>query len=382
MNDTDDLRIAWILPVAWFYWHPVLSEFTQIFPQTIVFTGLWPGFAEGFKDSFTVKEVGKINFIETSQTSTGYGTGFTYLSPKIVGQLLQFKPDIIFADSFRIWTLFALLLKPLGKWRVILAYEGSSPSVDYRNSVVRLSLRRMMVKASDAYITNSQAGKDYLIKVLNAEESCVFARPYEVPDSKSLSGQLNNAEASSPKLQRPVFFFVGHLVRRKGLHLLLEACAILQGQGYNEYTLLVVGDGPQREELEAFSKNHNLEEQVKWIGQVNYDRLGAYFQEADVFVLPTLEDTWGMVVLEAMLFGKLVLCSRRAGTAEMIIDGQNGYVFDPNQPEKLAELMHWFINNPTLISIMGEKSKQTIDKYTPEAVSRSLAEVVKITISK
>lgn len=382
MNSSDKLRISWLLPVAWFYWHPVLSEFTQLFPQTTVFTGLWPGFAEGFKDSFAVKEVGKMKFLEASQTSTGYGTGFTYLSPRIVGQLLKFKPQVIFADSFRIWTIFALLLKPWGKWRVIIAYEGSSPSVDYRGSAARLSLRRAMVKAADACITNSQAGKNYLTEVLKAEESRVFAMPYEVPDSKSLLGQFDNAEASDPELQRPVFLFVGHLVRRKGLHLLLEACAILQKQGYSDYTLLAVGDGPQREELEVFIRNHDLEERVKLLGRLDYDRLGAYFRKADVFVLPTLEDTWGMVVLEAMLFGKPVLCSKWAGTAEMMIDGENGYVFDPHQPEKLAELMHWFMNNLSRISVMGEQSKQIIANYTPKVVSKSLAEVINYTISR
>lgn len=382
MNSSDNLRISWLLPVAWFYWHPILSEFTQLFPQTTVFTGLWPGFAQGYEDSFAVEEVGKMKFIEASQTSTGYGSGFTYLSLNIITKLLQFKPDVIIADSFRIWSLLALLLKPLGKWRVILAYEGSSPSVDYRDSALRLSLRRAMVKAADACITNSQAGKNYFTDVLRAEESRVFARPYEVPDSKALLGNVKESDASVAELAQLVFLFVGHLVPRKGILVLLKACAILQSQGCHNYTILVAGDGSQREELEAFSQSHNLEERVQWLGRVDYDRLGAYFRQADVFVLPTLEDTWGMVVLEAMLFGKPILCSKGAGTAEMIVDGENGYVFDPAQPEKLAELMRWFMNNLALIDNMGEKSKQIMASHSPELASKSLASVVKLVLDK
>lgn len=380
MKKLDNLRVAWVLPVAWYYWHPVLSNFTKLFPNTTIFTGLWPGFAHGFENSFKVEEVGKMNYLESGQTSTGYGTGFTYLSPKIIGELLQLKPDVIFADSFRIWTIFALLLKPLGGWRVILTYEGSSPSVDYRNSALRTFLRRAMVKGADAYITNSKVGKDYLTGFLQADESRVFAMPYEVPDQKSLLGKLNNTETKDSKLRQPVFFFVGHLVKRKGLNFLLEACALLQKQGKSDYTLVIAGDGPERAELELFCQDNNFSDCVKFLGKVDYDSLGTYFQEADVFILPTLEDTWGMVVLEAMLFGKPVLCSKWAGAAEMIVDGKNGYVFDPHEPEKLAELMQWFMNNHGEISLMGETSRKTMANHSPELVSQSLAEVVKVSL--
>lgn len=375
------LRIAWLLPTAWFYWHPVLCRFTQLFPQTTVFTGLFPGFAQGFEDTFPVKVVGEMKYIETAQKSSGYGSGFTYLSPKIIAHLLEFQPHLIFADSFRIWTLFALLLKPLCKWRVILTYEGSSPGVDYQNSALRLFLRRTMVRGADVCITNSSAGKAYLINILGAEENRVFAMPYEVPDAKALLGSAKDREAKTIELQQPVFLFVGHLVPRKGLYYLLQGCLLLKQQGYSNYTLLIIGDGSERDELEAFSKNYDLSEQVKWLGRMDYDQLGACFSKADVFVLPTLEDTWGMVVLEAMLFSKPILCSKWAGSAEMIINGENGYVFDPYQPLELAERMEWFINNFGSLNSMGEKSKQLIEKHTPELVVESLAKIVEIAIS-
>jgi glycosyltransferase involved in cell wall biosynthesis len=76
-------------------------------------------------------------------------------------------------------------------------------------------------------------------------------------------------------------------------------------KGYEGYSLVVIGTGKQREELEAFITERHLEAQVGW---VEYGRLGAYFQQADVFVFPTFEDVWGMVVLEAMVFGKPVFC--------------------------------------------------------------------------
>ncbi|HCF26066.1 MAG TPA: glycosyl transferase [Cyanobacteria bacterium UBA11049] len=379
-NSNSNLRIAWLLPSAFFYWQPAISKLAQMFPQTTVFTGLWQGFAPGFENTFAV-EVLERKIIQLSRTSTGYGNNFTYLPLNIVNRLLRFKPHLIFTSSFGIWTMLALLLKPLAKWRVVIAYEGSSPSVDFRGSALRLALRRAMVKAADALITNSHAGKAYLIDILKAKENNVFHQPYEVPATTALVGCTKEDKQSNlHQLQRPVFLFVGGIIPRKGLHLLLEACVVLQKQGYRNYTLLVVGDGAQRQELEAFSENHALADCVKWAGRVDYGNLGAYFNSADVFVLPTLEDTWGVVVLEAMALGKAVLCSKRAGAAEMVIEGENGYLFEPQQPEELAKVMSRFIEQPNLSVSMGDKSQQLMAQHTPEVAAQFLAKVTSFVV--
>ncbi|PSM49933.1 glycosyl transferase [Chroococcidiopsis sp. CCALA 051] len=380
MDRSHNFRIAWLLPVAWFYWQPALCQFTQIFPQTKVFTGLFPGFARGFDNSFVVEVIGKFHVLEMARETTSYGSNFTYLSPNIIFHLLRLRPHAIFSSSFGIWTILALLLKPLCCWRVIIAYEGSSPSVDYRNSALRLLFRRLMVKLADACITNSHAGKAYLVDILNAKDSRVFVQPYEIPDTKTLAIQ-ENLELDNSQLQRPVFLFVGHIIPRKGLQILLEACKILQQQGYREYTVQIIGDGSQREELEKFSQEHHLTDRIQWVGRVDYNLISAYFHNADIFVLPTLEDTWGVVVLEAMLMGKPILCSTGAGTSELIVHGENGYVFDPTQPEKLAELMCQFINRPTAIADMGKKSQQIMCQYTPEAASKCLAQVTNLVLN-
>jgi hypothetical protein len=158
VDRSHNFRIAWLLPVAWFYWQPALCQFTQIFPQTKVFTGLFPGFARGFDNSFVVEVIGKFHVLEMARETTSYGSNFTYLSPSIIFHLLRLRPHAIFSSSFGIWTILALLLKPLCWWRVIIAYEGSSPSVDYRNSALRFLVRRLMVKLADACTTNSHAG--------------------------------------------------------------------------------------------------------------------------------------------------------------------------------------------------------------------------------
>lgn len=367
-------RIVWLLTESRFCWHPVLSEMTKLFPNLTVFAPNWPGYASGFENTFNVKAFSKPKVVPLRPSESGYGLNFTYLPLNMIGHLLRSKPDLVFSNSFGIWTLLALLFKFVGQWSVVIAYEGSSPCVDFRDSPLRLALRRWMVRVADAYISNSQAGKTYLIDILKAETNLVFAHPYQTVATQSLLGG-NLVDQSIAQLPRPIFLFVGRIIPRKGLRQMLEACTLLQQRECHHYSLLIIGEGSQRLELEEFVSTHGLGDRVRWIGGVNYQNLGAYFCQSDVLLMPTLEDTWGMVVLEAMALGKPVLCSRWAGSAELVIKEKTGYCFDPNNPAELAQGMYRFISNPQLAIDMGQQAKQQMEHYTPEIAAQFLASV-------
>lgn len=384
MNNINQRRVAWLVPSVELgaYWQPVLEEFTKVFPNTIFYTGLvWPGFNPELPGANVIKLVGEMKSLELTKTD-GYSRRLMVVSPGIVGHLLQFKPDVIFAQAYSLWTLLALLLKPWGKWKFIIIYDGSSPNSDFRDSKLRSFFRRAMSRYADAFVANSYGAKDYLIDGVGAKPENVFTKTYLVPDAATLQQSLENEEIAKLQLKHPVFLYVGRITPRKGLKSLLEACSLLQTQGYEDYSLAVIGTGEQREELEAFIKERHLEARVTWVGWVEYGCLGAYFQQADVFVFPTFEDIWGMVALEAMVFGKPVLCSKGAGAAEMIVEGENGYIFDPYDPEDLAIAMRRFLDHPELIDSMGKQSQQLISQKNPSSAAQSFVEVISYVVGK
>jgi glycosyltransferase involved in cell wall biosynthesis len=379
MKQSEIQRVAWLLPdmgTGGISFQHILSEFTKIFSNTVTFTGQWPGYAPGFENEFVVKEVGATRYIEFGKTANGYTVGFSYASPQIVRQLLQFKPQVVFANAFTAWTAIALFLKPLGHWKVIVTYEGGSSTYESPRAAIRYRARRFMARLADAFVVNSGAGKSYLTDVLQVNPERVFTRPFLVP---SLEALLHYSEAEAPQLnrnlKRPVFLFVGQLIIRKGIKNLLEACLSLKQQGYEEYTLMIVGDGEQRTELETLVRDSGLQAQVIWIGKVPYRILGAYFQFADVFVLPTYDDIWGMVVTEAMAFGKPVICSTGAGAVEMIRP-TNGFTFNPDDTSDLTNHMLHFIKNPTSIVAMGEESKKIMIDHSPDRAVRVFTEAI------
>jgi glycosyltransferase involved in cell wall biosynthesis len=353
----------------------MLSCLTERFPQTIAFAAKWHGYAPGYENTFVVDVVGKRKILTLRKSATGYGSSFMFLSLGIVNRLWKSRTEVIFTNSFGIWTILALLFKFIGNWRVIIAYEGSSPSVDYRQSPLRLALRRAMVKIADACISNSTAGEAYLTKVLNAPKDKTFAHPYEVPSGRALQGGAIALTRSVP-----TFLFVGSLTPRKGVHLLLQACVLLKQRGVEHYRLIVVGEGAQQDELQKFSQENGLSDRVQWIGRVEYHQLGQYFQQSDVFILPTLEDTWGVVVLEAMVLGKPVICSQWAGAAELIHDSINGYRFNPQEPTQLAEIMTRLIQQPHLAVEMGIAAYEHMKQYSPEAAAQFLVDVTEVVL--
>ncbi len=373
----ESLRVALLFPTVELgtYWQPVLKKLSELTDRVTLYTGRpWAGFDPDDPETATVEVVGEAVRVTSSIAKTDYSGGYMRLSPKIIGRLLRFKPQVVIACGFSVWTMLALLFKPIGKWRVIMAWDGSSPNVDFLNSKPRLLLRRIIVAFVDAAITNSEAGKAYFVNYLGVDSHKITVRPYLVPDPKTLLGSSTSSAASDLQLPAPVFLYVGRLEERKGLHLLLQSCKILHDRGL-KFSLLIIGKGPQRAELEAYCHSHQLDECVTWVGWVDYRQLGVYFRQADAFVFPSLEDIWGMVALEAMAFGKPVLCSQWAGAAELITHGRNGWICDPHSPLEMAAMLQQSIEQPELVSTMGKAATAAISQHTPEAVAEFLARV-------
>lgn len=376
-NSCSSIRVAWLMPTLerGYYWQPLYREFTRLFPNTVIFTGNWPGYLRGYEESFTVQQLEGFKFVVLRRTETGADIGFTRAPTSILPALRRFRPSVIFTSSFNIWTLYALIYKAFSRCRVVGVWDGTSPGTAFLHSPIRLRLRRTLGRFLDAVITNCHAGERYLRDVLRIPESRILRHPYEVPEPGALcSGQ--DGESPLKLNSHPVFLFVGSLITRKGWRYLLEAAAQLVQRGMHSFSVVLAGDGEQRQDLLRMVAALRLESIVHLMGQMRYEDLGALFLASDVFVLPTLEDVWAVVVLEAMAFGKPVLCSQYAGAKEIVEHGVNGYVFDPRSPGELAEYMARFIQQPELIAEFGQKSKEIIAPYTPACAAKVLESLV------
>jgi glycosyltransferase involved in cell wall biosynthesis len=232
-------------------------------------------------------------------------------------------------------------------------------------------LRRWMARFADAAVSNAGEGTSYLRDVIGMPQNKLLCHPCQVPDLSLLCSVGD--EITLPKMTRPVFLYVGSLIPRKGWQYLLDATKKLVGQGIREFSVLFVGGGDQEEEMRAEIKKHELNDIVHEIGPVAYQKLGPYYQSADVFISPSRADTWGVAILEAMAFGKPVLCSKYAGARQMVDHGENGFIFDPFDTQQLASCMRKFIEDQSLAGRLGAHAIEKIAPFTPSRAANALA---------
>ncbi len=369
------LRVAWLITKVSLYWQPLLSHYTHSFPKMTVFTGAWPGYASGCEQGFTVRVVGHRRILRLSTNPRGYGRTLIWLSLKIIPELVSYRPQLVILDAFSLWTAIALALKLVLRWKAIITFDGISPGNNRQESRLRLFFRRGMVTIADACITNTWSGQNYLTKTLRADPAKILVHPYLVPEPRALdpADSLTAVSLNQPSVF--TFLYIGQLIPRKGLRCLILACAMLRSRNLTQYRVVLVGSGPQQEELLRLVQSNHLQEQFDFVGQQAYAKLGSYLRMASVLVLPTLADVWGMVIPEAMLFGRPVICSKQAGAAELIQDGVNGFCFDPTQPKELADLMQLFIEQPRLSVQMGHSACRCMKSYSSKAAARQLTQL-------
>ncbi|MFH7244814.1 MAG: glycosyltransferase family 4 protein [Spirulina sp.] len=375
MKEDDTLRVAWLLPTmsAGAHWQPLVQSFTGKFKNSIFFTTkVWPEFDRSADYSKSVRIVGKFKLIPTNQNSSGYQRGVMLLPLSIIYFLSQYKPDYVITSAFSLWSFLIALAKPIFKWKIITLYEGSTFNADFSDSFIRSSARKLISKFTDQFIANNSSAVKYLEEFLKIDKKMIAPITYLLPDKDLMLAEKNSKSIEIKKQNQLIFLYVGQIIYRKGIDKLLESCNLLKDSGVVDYTVLIIGDGQQAEDFKELATFYDLDGQILWLGRINYGELGYWLELADVFVFPSLEDTWGMAVLEAMSFGKAILCSKFVGASEMVVEDQNGFLFNPNKPQELADLMLKLIEFPDISKRLGTKSLAYMNSHSLDSVTEAL----------
>lgn len=173
------------------------------------------------------------------------------------------------------------------------------------------------------------------------------------------------------KLPLRYFLCVSRHSPEKNLKGLLRAYKLYR-EYYKEWGLVLVGDGPQRNELERYAHDQQLCS-VVFTGWVQYEKLPMYYAMATAFILPSISEPWGLVVNEAMASGLPVLVSDKCGALpEMCWRGINGYDFDPHNVNEIVKVLSAISSNVERCAFMGRVSEEIVTSFTPKRWARIL----------
>lgn len=159
----------------------------------------------------------------------------------------------------------------------------------------------------------------------------------------------------------PTLLCVGRLCNAKGQGVLIQAAKILSERGVN-YRVHFVGDGPDREKLEAFSLQHGLTEQLTFLGKINHDQVQVLQREADIFVLPSFAEGIPIVLMEAMASGTPCVTTHITGIPELFTHNDDGLLVRPGNATQLADALEALINDGELRARIANNALQTITR--------------------
>ena len=296
-----------------------------------------------------------------------------YLRPLNYGlakRLRQGRFDVLWVHGYaRVFNLGAILTAKRMGLKVMLRDEMtpiSMPRGPAKKVAKRAFFAGLWTLVDAALAIGSMNRRYYLEQGFRPDR--IFSVPYAVDNQRFQSG----AKAAAPNrnaflaslgipADKPRIVFSGKLTPIKAPEILLEAFARL---GDPWPSLCFVGDGPLRAMLAEQARDLGVAERVFFAGFRNQGELPAFYDLADVFVLPSRREPWGLVVNEAMNAARAIVVSDQVGSGpDLVKPGENGSIVPVNDVDRLAAALADALSSPAQTAALGRRSLEIIEGW-------------------
>ncbi|MAM29635.1 MAG: hypothetical protein CMC13_11490 [Flavobacteriaceae bacterium] len=241
------------------------------------------------------------------------------------------KPDIIISNFSYVYP--ALLAGKLIKGCKNIAWFHTESS-HTKPGVINLIIKKRFTKLADRIIVNSYRLKEDLINTCTITENKIYIVPFWTAISSVIS---SNFRAEKPKLFN--IGCPGRLVKGKNQELVLDALSMIKATNTKTFKLYFAGQGDQEEYLRKYTSTKNLYSETEFLGDLSINDMPQFYKEMDLIVLPSLQEAFGMVFLEAMSLEVPVLVSDRFGALDFLSSevNLNAFQFNPLDEKELAD---------------------------------------------
>lgn len=285
------------------------------------------------------------------------------------------ETDIVHAHNGRTALAAALAVRLAGRGRCVMTQHFLTP-----NHATQTGPKAALSGAAHHWVVGQMSR---ILAISEAVREAMLAR-HEAPDSKITvvpngitapdAGNVDETRRSlSIGADTPLVICAARLEREKDIGSLVSAVKIVQ-EKVPSVRCLVAGAGTERDALAAQIAALGLEDSVTLLG-FRADA-PALIAAADVFVLPSLAEPFGLVLLEAMALGRPVVATRVGGPLEIVVDGETGFLVPPSSPEALADALQALLADPALARRLGENGRVRYEgQFTVAKMSQAILAV-------
>lgn len=285
-------------------------------------------------------------------------------------RISKVKPDVLITEGFFQWTPWVQLWGVVHRVPVFMGYERTLWT-ERNNSKLKTRIRKMQDKQIAGYLVNGEETKKYLLSI-GVKEEKIHIGGMSADSTGLRAGIAAMSEEEKETMRRRykkdgglLFLFCGALIPRKGVEPLLAAWKEHIKTHQND-TLVMVGGGELHDKI---IKMYGDIPSVFIEGRKEYSEVCKYYGIADVFILPTIEDNWSLVIPEAMACGLPVATSIYNGChAELIHEGGNGCTFDTFDQCSMLKALDYF--HHVDLKAHGEKSIEIEKEFNTENSAR------------
>ncbi len=271
--------------------------------------------------------------------------------PSNVGKILStINPTVVIAWEYNPAALQSFIWCKIHHKKFIHLTDGtlySERNIGYIQKIVR----KIICTNADACIASSTKAKEKLL-AWRVKEERIFLSLLTVDTSQYLNLKIETYPGR--------ILYVGSMIKRKGLDLLIEALQYVK----SNYELHIVGNGTNEEidRLKCMIKEKQLNDNVVFCGFKEGQQLLDEYAQAQVFVLPTREDCFGLVLVEALCAGIPIIASKYAdGAYDIVCEGKNGFIIDPYDARLFGKTIERVLNDRDLMKIA---SMQDVEKFS------------------
>jgi len=234
-------------------------------------------------------------------------------------------------------------------------YVKNKPVVSLISRTVDMTAGRFILTHADKIITPSQSAAKF-VNILSGKKSSVIYRgmPYAeidaIPAKTDLRQQLR---------YKKIITYVGRLIHGKGIIHLIEAIHLLNRP---DVVTFIIGDGPERKNLEEYVKNNKLEQKVKFIGSVPFKEVIGILKVTDILVNPSYNEGLPTSILEAGVCRRAIIATNVGGTTEIITHNHSGIIIKPYSTKEIMVALEELLGSSELRNRLGENARKEIEQ--------------------